>query len=227
MWKTIIINGNDTNYECNESGEIRNKKSKKILKGNLKKNGYLEYELYIDNIGVFVLGHRIIAQTFLINPYNFPQVNHKNGDKRDNRVENLEWCDSSYNNSHAYKNNLNSNDSIKVSIYQLDKEFNIICVYKSISEAKEKTGIANINKVLSGERQTAGGYYWQYADKNYKPRKIGTKKKVAQYSLEGKLLAVYDSASEASRITHIYRKGITDCCNGKIQSCKQYRWRFL
>lgn len=227
MWKTIIINGNTTNYECNEDGKIRNKKSKKILRGTLKKNGYIEYELYIDGIGIFILGHRIIAQTFLPNPCNYPQVNHKNGDKKDNRIENLEWCDSSYNNSHAYKNNLNSNDSIKVPICQLDKAFNLVAIYQSISEAKEETGIANINKVLAGERQTAGGYYWQYADKNYRHKKTGIKKKVIQYSMEGELLAVYDSASEASRITHIYRKGISDCCNGKIQSCKKYRWRFL
>ena len=226
MWKSIIINNEETNYECSSEGLIRNKKTKKVLKGNIKKNGYIEYELYTANTHVYMLGHRLIARTFLDNPQGYKQINHKDGNKTNNSVDNLEWCDSSYNNTHAYLLGLNDHESLKVSIYQLDKNYRIVRVYESISEAKKITGIANINKVLSGERRTAGGFYWKYSDDTYIPKRIGRKKKIAQYTLQGDIIAIYDSASEASRVTGIYRKGITDCCNNKISSCRGYKWCF-
>lgn len=226
MWKAIFINNKETNYECNPSGLVRNRKTKRVLRGNTKKNGYIEYELYLADRHIYILGHRLVAQTFLTNPQNYKQINHKDGNKTNNSVDNLEWCDSSYNNAHAYQSGLNDHESLKVSIYQLDKNYRIVQTYASIAEAKRVTGILNINKVLKGERRSAGGFYWKYSDNTYTPKKIGIKKKVAQYTLQGEIIAIYDSASEASRITGIYRKGITDCCNNKISACRGYKWCF-
>lgn len=227
MWKDFCFNGHPTNYECSDNGEIRNKNTKRILKANLKKTGYLEYELYIDGIGVWLLGHRIIAQTFLDNPLNLNQVNHKNGIKTDNRVANLEWCSSQFNNQHAWDNGLNSAEKIRVEIQQYTVEGKLVATYESIAQAKRKTGFNNINKVLSGERQTCGGYYWRYSDDRYIPKKVGRKKKVGQFSLDGNFIAEFDSASQASRETGCYRKGIVDCCNGVIKQSKGFLWRYL
>ena len=61
------------------------------------KGGYLRLPLTINNKAKSYLVHRLVALAFIPNPNNYPEVNHKNEDKTDNRVENLEWCDRSYN----------------------------------------------------------------------------------------------------------------------------------
>jgi len=69
----------------------------------LKKLGYLQIGLIIDGKEKKFLSHRLIALTFIPNPLNFKEVNHKNGIKTDNRVQNLEWCNRSSNMKHAFR----------------------------------------------------------------------------------------------------------------------------
>lgn len=91
---------NHANYLISKDGEVYSCKSKKRLKANLSSSsGY--YTVYVD--GKNRLLHRLLAQTFIPNPYNLRCINHKDGNKLNNDVNNLEWCDYSYNNKHAYK----------------------------------------------------------------------------------------------------------------------------
>lgn len=93
-------------YFVNEKGEIFSCKTNSFLKGNITK-GYRFVNIK-NNEGKYksIKVHRLVAQAFLENKFNFPCVNHKNGIKLDNRVENLEWCTYSYNTKHAYENGL-------------------------------------------------------------------------------------------------------------------------
>lgn len=102
IWKTIIINGEVTNYEASSLGFIRNRTTQKILKPYYINSGYLMVTICLDSKRhVRYLVHRLIAMTFISNPYNYPEVNHRDEDKTNNCVENLEWCTSKYNQNYG------------------------------------------------------------------------------------------------------------------------------
>lgn len=74
--------------------------------GSISKKGYLIVKLWKDKKSKSIPVHRLVAQAFIPNPLNLPQVNHIDGNKQNNHVSNLEWCDNSHNIKHAYKNGL-------------------------------------------------------------------------------------------------------------------------
>jgi len=92
----------DNRYEVSSNGNVRNKHTNLILKLSLTGSGYLSLMLYRKSVNV----HRIIAKIFIENPNNYAVVNHKNGIKTDNSIENLEWVTSSENQTHSYKTGL-------------------------------------------------------------------------------------------------------------------------
>lgn len=152
-------------YYVTEDGRVWSDKSKKFLKVRDNGTGYLyvglkkdvQYNRYI---------HRLVAETFIPNPNNLPCVNHKDEDKTNNKVENLEWCSYEYNNNYGCHNQKIADKASKA-IVQLDKYGNVIREWKSAREVENTLGIANQNiaKVLKGKRKRAGGYGWKYIDK--------------------------------------------------------------
>ena len=97
MWKQC-----SEKYEASTDGHIRNIKTKRVLREFIGKDGYLRTQFD----GKSRLVHRVIAQTFLDNPHELPEVNHINGRKSDNSVSNLEYCTRNYNLRHAYEQGL-------------------------------------------------------------------------------------------------------------------------
>lgn len=95
-------------YEVSNLGRIRSLLNTKttFLKGRDDTNGYLKVALFKNLIRREMKIHRLAAMAFIPNPENKPQVNHINGIKSDNRIENLEWCSQSENSIHAYKKGL-------------------------------------------------------------------------------------------------------------------------
>ncbi len=80
----------------------------KLIRGEITRNGYVRIHVSHRTVQHKFLVHRLVAEAFIPNPMNLPQVNHKDGNKQNNSVENLEWCSASENQKHAYKTGLKS-----------------------------------------------------------------------------------------------------------------------
>lgn len=124
--------------------------------------GYRAVTLFSEKGKEKKLVHRLVAEAFLPNPDQLPQVNHKNGDRADNRVENLEWCTNQENALH--------------SVYTLGRDSNlpkrqVVCLttgekYASVTLAAQACGgcSQNISKVCQGKRKHHKGLAWAYAE---------------------------------------------------------------
>lgn len=167
-------------YEATKNGDIRRiayhkikprntyyNKLPMILKQQYDKDGYLRITLIDSNGHIHRYPvHRVIAETFIPNPENKSQVNHKNGIKDDNRVDNLEWNTQSENIRHridilgvSLKNKKGSKR-----VGQFDINGNLLKEYPSAKEASRKTNLSqgHISEVCRGEKNTYKGFVWKY-----------------------------------------------------------------
>lgn len=170
IWKPI--QGYEGRYEISTLGRIRSyaqSKTGKIRTGNINKHGYLTTVLYNkEKEKSEYLVHRLVAYAFINNPGNLPQVNHKDENKQNNCVDNLEWCTNDYNIHYgtALQRAAESNKCCQTTskaVYCI-REDEITQEFDSIGEAERQTGIShcNIVAVLQGRRHFAGGYKWYY-----------------------------------------------------------------
>lgn len=106
IWKAVPINFG--NYELSTNGKLRNKDTKKELKFHVTDYGYLRVNIMQDGERSKVFLHKLMALTFIDNPENKKYVNHKDGNKLNNSIDNLEWATASENNIHALRTGLRS-----------------------------------------------------------------------------------------------------------------------
>lgn len=141
----------------------------------MKKVNYRGYEyvcLCVNDIRTYPRVHRLVAETFIPNTDNKEQINHIDGNKRNNIVENLEWCTQTENIRHAIKTGLIKNKGFdnkrSKAVYQLDLNGNILNIFGSTREAGRYLGNGNKNSkiwlVCHGKQNTAYGYKWRYAE---------------------------------------------------------------
>ena len=112
-----------------------------------------------------LLLHRIIAETFIPNPKNLLEVNHKDENKENNNISNLEWCNRKYNCNYGSMQIRKANKCCK-EIIQYDLQGNLIKRWESIKEAGQTLNIhrGNISWCCKEKNKTAGGYIWKYAN---------------------------------------------------------------
>lgn len=172
-WKPIEDFKNK--YEISSLGRIRNIRTNHILKMTNQYGNYFTIILYDETHKRSTRVHREVAKAFIPNPNNLPCVNHKDLNKQNNQVDNLEWCSYSYNSKHAIikgantmsgfnKYNKNKFYNKYGKLYQYDKNKKILNIYENTKEAHEKTGVCirNILQCINHvpKRKTAGGYIW-------------------------------------------------------------------
>ena len=174
IWKPIV--GTKGFIEVSNEGRVRSLLSgiPKILKTQVDSKGYHRIRVTIEQIKMTYKVHREVAKAFIDNPTNLPQVNHKDGNKDNNNVSNLEWVTNQENAHHAIKNGLwdsvvegakRVNESRKKAIiaYRVDGEVPCTKWFDSISEAEREFGSRHICDVLKGKRSHVKGWSFQYA----------------------------------------------------------------
>lgn len=154
-WRTVVIDGEVwDNYEVsNQDGKIRNRKRNKLLKTRVDKNGYVLVDLWKNNQGMTTRVHRVVAETWILNPDNLPEVDHMDKNRQNNSVENLRWV------------------SRQTNVHESNRSKRVKCVetgtiYNSTRQAEVETGVnhGNISQCCLGKRKTAGGYHWEFVD---------------------------------------------------------------
>ena len=230
MMQLYIYNGQITTYYITTNGSLYNEKTKKWLKGQVSKNGYRTYQISIDGEKKRLYAHRMVAETYLPKIEGKTQVNHKDGNKLNNEVENLEWVNASENAIHTVKTWLRIDGLHPV--YCFDKNKKLVCIYPTIADACaiNHYNASTLWKRLNETKKVMSyGFYW--ANNNDNTFEIlpitGVKKKVGQYNAQGEIIATYESRNECARITGYDKKRIGECCNGKIKTYHGYTFKYL
>lgn len=168
--------GEYPSYRVTKKGEVFSYRQGNILKPLsvvLDNSGYPIVKLYDDKNKVRTIAvHKLIADTFIPNPNNLECINHKDENKTNNSIDNLEWCTKAYNNCYNNKAvkiglKLRESNPNKRAVNQIDERGVIINTYPSVREAARQLG--NIRKdanICAGIKthQKRYGYYWEYAN---------------------------------------------------------------
>lgn len=158
-------------YSVSSDGNVRSDSSGRNKYLTLNKCGYLQVHLHKDGFTSFPLVHRLVAQAFIPNPNGFPQVNHINGIKTDNRVENLEWVTASTNQRHRYDVLKKQKTAWDVCAANASRRKAVVCVdtgewYESVASAAKATKgkRSALSMHLTGRNKTYKGSRWRYAN---------------------------------------------------------------
>jgi len=164
-WEPMLQYGNF--YEVSNLGNVKSvdrtitrvdgvktRLSGKVLTHNICRKGYHRVKICHNTKPKYCTIHRLVALQFIGNPNNYPQVNHMDGDKNNNNVDNLEWCTNEYNMKHAIENGLIRFDSRKVKVSQYTLEGEYMNTFDSITIACKET-----NSIHSGISMCSRGFY--------------------------------------------------------------------
>ena len=231
MWKKFIYEGQETDYSVSTEGEVRKDTTNYILSQSSQQD-YKFVGLLINGKQKRMRVHRMVALTFIDNPDNKPYVNHINGNRSDNNVENLEWVTPSENTQHAVNTGLfKSGRNRAVIQYNLNGER--MATFESASEAARQTGgsQSKITMCCRRQRDSANDYQWRYYDDIQDVQKIEKKfitgKQVAQCDEEGNILNIYPSFKEAARAVNGTSSAISRVCSGTNIRHKGYKWKLV
>lgn len=173
VWKDIV--NYEGFYQVSNLGRVRSLDrydnrgifhKSQIIKPKEHPRGYYGISLWKEGKQSQFLVHRLVAQAFIPNENDMPDINHRNENKTDNRADNLEWCDKEYNNNYG-QHHEKHNSAIgwyMRSVIQLSSDGETIATYPSVSEAARSIGVSAkaIRLCISGKNKKCGGYRWKY-----------------------------------------------------------------
>ena len=140
-------------YQVSNMCRVWSVRKQKYMNGTPDKDGYLRVHLTAKNGKVKMEKiHRLVALVFVENPSNYPVVNHKDENKQNNNVNNLEWCSTIYNNIYSKGK----------AVYCIELDLTFDCSQTAMKELHIDG--SDIRKVCKGQKKTAGGYTWRYVN---------------------------------------------------------------
>lgn len=173
VWKDVV--GYEGIYEVSNLGKIRSlnyngTRTCKEMKGSPNKDGYIKLTLTKDKKKKTVLLHKLVADAFLENPDNLPIINHKDENKSNNNLSNIEWCTIPYNNSYGTRlerlSESNTNGKKSKTVYQYTLDGELVNVWPSANECGRngfKTTCVSRCCLNKPHCNTYKGYKWSYA----------------------------------------------------------------
>ena len=164
-------------YEVSNYGRVKSlgndkTRKEKILKPNTNKDGYQLVQLWKDGKPKTFQVHRLVAIAFIPNPNNYEQVNHKDENKCNNHVDNLEWCDRKYNCNYGTRNErqskamLGKNNSRSKQVIQLTLNNEVVKIWECMHDVERELGFANthISECCRNKLKTSNGFIWRYVN---------------------------------------------------------------
>lgn len=245
VWKPI--KGFEGLYEISNKGRVRSLgrcvkcKNGKVIKHNGRimspgeTHGY--QFLYLSDASTnrkeryYV--HRLVAKAFIPNPECLPQINHKDECRSNNNVENLEWCDSKYNNSYG-NHAKRAAEKLSIGIYMYDMFNGETRRYQSTAEVAKKLNLdtGHVAKVLKGKSDNHKGYIFMYeneysSDKmKNKYDRVNINKPIIATDLNGHFIGQFHTRQEAARKLNVDGSGISKVLYGKAKHVKNYCFSF-
>lgn len=248
VWKDIP--GYEDLYKVNQWGDIYSLYTNKKLKWSLHKDGYKQYNLSKNKKKYIMMAHRAVALAFISNPDNLPVVNHKDENKLNCDVSNLEWCTIKYNNNYS-DNGKQAGLKTSKKIYCYNLDGSLFKIFESVRQSArffkvndgkicksarwEEKGISKKfvvsvkGKIFSYEEKES----WEVQERaklsfDYQCRNNELSKPVLQYTLDGKKVQEFPSVNEARRKLNINSSQISRAARGyeKGLTCHGYRWKY-
>ena len=239
IWKDV--KGYEGLYQVSNFGRIRT--PEKLSKnGHHLKNKYLKLlknQYGYKYIGIHKNGvrsnrfiHRLVAQAFIPNPHNYPEVNHKDENPSNNCVDNLEWCTRGYNNRYGTRMK-RVIKSLSVKVVQLSLDGSLVKVWPSIRNAS-KNGCysSSISHCCQNRLLRCNGYYWIYYSDYKKMSKkdilkyvIKRDRRIVQLDPNNHIIKIWDSTNDADK-AGFQEACIKRCCKGKQKKHAGYHWMF-
>ncbi len=238
-----------TNQEISNYGRARNARRVKngiilarLTTYQLTSDGrYLTIQIYSNDSGQRIHSvHRLVAQAFIPNPDNLPEVNHKDGDRYNCRVDNLEWCTGLENSQHRDRNHLQSRPTgISRGVIQIDLNGVEIKKYPSIASAARENRYKgdSIRNVMDGRSITYKGFKW-IDDINFDAKKyqrdiaqssqitgINQSIPIIQLDLNNNKINEFPSIGSAAKQLQLQKKSIRAVLQGKQQTTGGYKWK--
>lgn len=210
----------------------------RLIKPYINRNGYLFVKLKDSGHYIYYTIHKMMATSFMpFKDSNATQINHIDGNKKNNAIDNLEWCTGHENVQHAVTMGLFT--TLKP-VYQYDFDGRFVAEFPSVIEAERKTNIkhTNISACCIKKVRQSGGYQWRYINVNnigkVRNKKIADNlktrgcKKVAMFQ-KGKQIKIFNSAKEAGIFINKPNANIniSACALGKRKNAYGYQWKYI
>ena len=243
----LVVKGYEGLYEVSDTGQVRSitreclhkngvitlYKGKVLAQTANKNTRYMMCNLWRDNKGKSCYVHRLVAEAFIPNPDNLAEVNHIDGDRQNNHLNNLEWVTREGNLRHAIDTGLRKYQNRYTEDIFVNMLHEVIqgASYLSLSQKYDykvpflSTKLRKIAQKYGLEQDLNQALLTQKVHRNKQSATKQKRLRVAQYTLEGEYIATYDSLKDASRSIDIASGAISNAVSGRTKTCGGFLWK--